>query len=378
VHSAGRHVVPSRWIIRLIASVVFGCLLFASSTIVHPPAPPVPPPPVSQLDWEATFPTRIEAVTSALGHLPWPVPTPQEEPQGAGALRWTHRRYELTLPGRRTAPIIEEAFAPVRSAAPGVSLRVIEGSADAQVQVGIDGLLTHTIMLHWLGRHARVAIVIEELGNDLLIARQLVDTDVQLTFAVIPFRPFSKEVAQLASLFGREVLLQLPAQAGSGGRATTRGTPQVAAGRNETVRAVEEDLAAVPHVAGVTAALSTFGDDVRDSLQSVLAPLRAKDLFVIDSSTPLQDAACGAAAAVGVQCIAVGVRLDETDDEEAIAAQINSLLQAAQGRGDVIAVVQPGPATLTVLHVALPVFAAAEIDVVPASVIARDQSLSGR
>ena len=86
----------------VVNAVVFsflGVLIFLSSLALHDPeAVVVEPAPKPQANWAADFPARIEAVTDAVGRLPWPLPQPDEERQGAGSLRWTHRRYELTLP----------------------------------------------------------------------------------------------------------------------------------------------------------------------------------------------------------------------------------------------------------------------------------------
>jgi polysaccharide deacetylase 2 family uncharacterized protein YibQ len=368
------------WLISLGSSTVLGLLIFLSSLAVREPtavfvAPAAPQP---RANWAADFPARIAAVTAALGQLPWPVPHPDEEPQGAGALRWTHRRYELTLPAPEDPAGLEKLFDPVRAAAAGVTVDINQQAIGAQVQIGIDGLLTHTLALHWLGRQARVAILIDDLGNDLLIARRLASIDTPLTFAVMPFRPFSREVAELATLFGREVLVHLPMEAEGGADFGAENVLLVAADRDAIAQQLDASLETVPHAVGVNNHMGSRFTTDRAHMLWVLEYLKQKDLFFIDSRTTPHSVACEVAAAIGLRCAARSVFLDDTDDESAIRSQIESLPKLAREQGDVIAIGHARPATVAALQAALPTFAAADVQVVSASTVMADLSLARR
>ena len=314
----------------------------------------------------------------ALEALPLPLPTPSEEPEGSGALRWWHRRYELTVPAPGEPGAIEHLLEPLRSTVPGVSVQITDQAAGAQVQIGIDGLLTHTLALHWLGHRPRAAIIIDDLGNDLLIARELADLGGPLTFAVVPFRPFSKEVAARAVLAGREVLLHLPMDAENGEDFGARQILRVAADRPEIERIVDDSLGAVPQAVGVNNYLGSRFTGDRERMQWVLRRLKEKGLFFIDSRTSPLSVACDVAATVAVPCVTRAMFLDDTNDEQATTTQLDALLQLAQRRGDVIGIAHPRPATVTALRALLPSFAEAGVDLVPVSTVVRDQSLSRR
>jgi polysaccharide deacetylase 2 family uncharacterized protein YibQ len=356
----------------------FGVLLFANSLLLQEHAEPPVPPPTLHSDWAADFPSRVERVTVAVEALRLPLPTPTEERKGSGALHWWHRHYELTVPAPGKAGAIDHLLEPVRTAAPGVTAEVNENEAGAQVQIGIDGLLTHTIVLHWLGRRPRAAIIIDDLGNDLLIAGQFVEIPAPLTFAVMPFRPFSKEVAERAALVGREVLVHLPMEAENGADFGAQDVLQVAADRGTILHDVDASLAAIPHAVGVNTHMGSRFTADRDRMQWVLERLKAKGLFFIDSRTSPLSVACEVAASISLPCANRTLFLDDTDDESAITTQLHALTELARTRGDVIAIGHPRPATLAALQTALPGFAAAGVDVVPASTIVAAQSLSRR
>ncbi len=366
------------WILTPLFSVGFGLLVFADSLLIqgHDEAPTTPP--ALQADWAAGFPARVERVTVAVEALPLPLPTPAEEPKGSGALHWQHRRYELTIPAPGQAGAIDRVFDVVRAAAPGVSVEVSEHDAGAQVQVGIDGLLTHTIVLHWLGRRPRVAIVIDDLGNDLLIAGQLAEIDAALTFAVLPFRPFSKEVAERAALVGREVLVHMPMEPESGEDFGAQEVLQVGADRPKIVHEVDASVAAIPHAVGVNNHMGSLFTADRERMLWALERLKEEGLFFIDSRTTPLSVACEVAAAIRLPCAARDVFLDDTDEEHAIATQLHTVLELAQSRGDMIAIGHARPATVAALRTALPGFSAAGIDIVSASTIVGARSLSRR
>jgi polysaccharide deacetylase 2 family uncharacterized protein YibQ len=346
-------------------------LVYFSALQLQIPEGPSITPGNSRLNSNADFSDRVEQVTTALAHLPLLLPTPTTVPQGAGALRWTHRRYEITLPKPEDAGKIEQLFEPLRRAAVGVTVQTSEEANGAKVQVGVDGLLTHTLMLHWLGRPPRAAIIVDNLGGDLLIARTLAGVEAPLTFAVRPAQPFSKEVAELASLFGREVLMQLPQEPERPAAVATPRTKD----RSELLRWFGEDLASVPHAVGVANDPGAPLTSNTERTQWILTATKEKNLFVVETAGEHADT-CDTAAALAVRCIQSNVLLDDSGDEETIRKQLDGGLQAARIHGDAVVVGHATPALAAALRSAISAFAAAGVDLVPASTVVADRSLS--
>ena len=329
-------------------------------------------------DWAAEFPVHIQHVTEALAQLAIPLPTPTVESQGAGAARWIHRIYELTLPAPAEPGAIQNMLDVLHDAAPGVTINVVQDATGAQAHVGVDGLLTHTLILHWLGRRPRVAIIIDDLGNDLRIARTLVGIQAPLTFSVMPFRPFSKEVAELAALFQREVLVHLPMEAENPEEFGTQRILHADAGRAEIVSSLDESLAGVPHAVGADNYMGSRLTSDRERMRWVLERLKEKGLFFVDARTTADSVGCDVAATVTVSCGRRDVFLDETDDEQAVRSQLQALLTTARTRGDAIAIGHPRPHTAAALQAGIADFAAAGVDIVPASTIVTSQSTPQR
>lgn len=158
--------------------------------------------------WSADFPARVEALHLRVMEAPLGARVAREDQQGAGALRWTHRVLELTVePERRTE--VTAVIASLRDLDPGVTLVSEDRFNGTQVLVGLDGLLTHTIRIYWTDEpmRPRVGLIMAALGDDLQVAREVISLDAPIAVAIQPFRPFSAQVAELAKIFERDVLL---------------------------------------------------------------------------------------------------------------------------------------------------------------------------
>ncbi len=345
---------------------------------VEPPlAAPSTAPPTAALpraNWSADFPDRVEAVTAALSQLALPLPTPAGVAQGAGALRWTHRMYDLMLPKPDRGGNWEPLFDSLQQAASGVSVQTTQQADGVKVQVGIDGLLTHTLNVHWLGHAPRAAIILDDLGSDLLVARALTGLQAPLTFAVRPGQPFSKEVAELAALFQHEVLLQLPDDhdrlPGGAPALPSDGTQ-----RADVRRWFDQSLDSVPHAVGLSSKPNLLFTTGSDRTQWTFEFAKDKHLFLIDAAIPATGA-CASATTFTVACAATNIVLDEAGGTAALAPQIETLLQTARTQGDAVAVGHASPALAAALDSALSGFAAAGVEVAPVSVIVADRSLS--
>jgi uncharacterized protein len=357
-----------RIFLSLLSSISLGLLIFLSAFLMHDGGG-VAPPPMPNPNWAADFPQRIVQVTDALARLSLPLPTPTTEAQGAGSLRWTRRRYALAWPAMAEPGLLEDMFEPVRGAAPGVSVSITRDPGTAVVQIGIDGLLTHTVVVHQLAHAPRAAIIIAELGDDLQTARAFVSINAPLTLAILPLRPFTKEIAALAAIFGREVLLQLPMEAESEDDFGAAGVLHADAARGELLQLLDTEHGELPHAVGANNRGGARFTMDRERTQWVLEYLKEQKLFFVDSRTTPDSVACDVAAQLAVACAARDLPLDETDDADAVRAQLEVLEKLAHIRGDVIAIGHPRPATLEALQGGIAGFAAAGIEVVPVSSI---------
>jgi len=360
------------WVVTWPLSAAFAALVFLAAEEIHHPsrdvAPQAAPAAIGGPDWTARFPERIAAVDAALRKAPLRLPSPVEDERGSGPLRWTHRLYEIDLP-RADQAQAEAAIEAVRGADPGLAVTA-ENSADGtDVRVGLDGLLVSTLRFRWASDatptpqappRPRVAVVIGPLGDDLRVARQVVAIDGPVALGVRPFRPFSREVAELGRMFDREVLVQLDGselRAGDTGRsagATPAPTPDL-----------DALLAAVPKAVGV-AWQQGSGEKSRKADRHLLEELDRRQLLFIGERGRVSGKALPPPAVIAEA------------EADAVAAQLSALADKARSDGSAIGVGTPGDTTLQTLTQVLPEWRAAEIEVVPLSALAGSVNLSAR
>jgi len=201
--------------------------------------------------------------------------------------------------------------------------------------------------------HPRLAIVIGPLGDDLRVARQVVEIDGPIALGVRPFRPFSSQVAELGRMFDRQVLVQLDARpepiAGMG----------AAAGAASSLNAA---LASVPQAVGV----AWRPAEASPADPQLLAAVAQHQLAFIGDRGAATSAAAPAVAGFGEGA------------PEAIAADLSAALEKARTDGGAIAIGSPTDASLAALSQALPEWRAGDVELVPVTALAAPSALSPR
>jgi len=152
---------------------------------------------------------------------------------------------------------------------------------------------------------AQLAIVVGGMGRELdVVAVRLIESPLNISFAVLPCHPDSKETARLAGSHGKEVLLHLPVE--------PRGYPRVDPGEGavlldqsgrEIRRLVRNHVDDLECVSGVVNYMGSAGTRDRDLMRALLGEIAKEGLFFIDSSASASSVGCETAAALGVPCL---------------------------------------------------------------------------
>jgi len=201
---------------------------------------------------------------------------------------------------------------------------------------------------------ARLAIILDDLGNDRAVAQAIFAMPYPLTISVLPNHPHSVDIAQEARRRGFQVMLHLPMESMRNEQPETQELrPGMSAADVNSL--VADLLRAVPDVAGVNnhqGSQSTADSALMDELMPVL---REHNLFYIDSRTTAATVAFDSAQRFGVRS---GFRnvpfLDDVAEVGAVRKQLLLALRGAQKKGDAIAIGHPHAATLQALRDVLP------------------------
>lgn len=201
---------------------------------------------------------------------------------------------------------------------------------------------------------ARLAVVIDDLGNDMDAVRRVAAISVPIAGSVLPALPRSRESAEVLRAAGKEILLHLPMEPLDPGANPGPGQVRVGMSPQEIASLVASDLADVPGARGVNNHMGSRASADRATMDAVLSVLRPRGLFFLDSRTTAFTVAAEEAARQGIACISRSVFLDDAPDEAAIVAQLDRAVEEARSQGAAVAIGHPHAATLAVLERELP------------------------
>ncbi len=222
------------------------------------------------------------------------------------------------------------------------------------------------------GSSARVAIVIDDLGNELAPAERIAAWDVPVAGAVLPGLKWSAASAQTLELNGKEVLLHLPME--------PEGYPRVRPGPGlilrsqsdeEIARILEGDLASVPGAIGVNNHMGSAATADPRVMRAVVRVLSRHGLFFVDSRTTDSTVAEKTAEEQSVRAVSRRVFLDDVATDAAVRAQLSELVRRARQEQTAVAIGHPHPVTLSVLERELPKLADEGVRVVRVSELVR-------
>lgn len=200
----------------------------------------------------------------------------------------------------------------------------------------------------------RLAIIIDDIGNDKLAAETLLKLPYPITLSILPDQPHSSEIAEGAYRRGDQVLLHLPMEFEGN---TAKAEPvELRAGMpaSEVHRLLGQMLSNVPHAVGVNNHEGSLATAQPQLMAELMSDLRERGLFFIDSRTTPATVAYSAAQRAGVPAASRKVFLDDNETRDAIIRQLDLAARDAAASGSAIAIGHPHPATIAALTEELP------------------------
>jgi len=218
------------------------------------------------------------------------------------------------------------------------------------------------------GQIPRIAIIIDDLGYQLVVGRRVIELPGPIACAILPGAPRARQLANAANERGKEVLLHLPMQAvGQENRVeTTRMTLDMS--RSKFAATFDTAFESVPHAIGINNHRGSLLTRHPGHMQWLMEELLERDgLFFVDSYTTHESVALQIAAELGVLAKKRDVFLDPDKTTETLQREFERLKSVARKRGSAIAIGHPYEATLALLERELPRLAEQGFDLVPVS-----------
>ena len=293
-----------------------------------------------------------------------------------GGLAWKESSLKVRVPPSLSFSLVEGNLRRSLSAlGTPLSIRSSQKPESLLLEVRVSGRVTHQLTFVYslpsslgMGLRPKIAIVIDDLGGENKISRELLRWDLPVTFSILPFAPYSKKLAEEAHRKGKEIILHLPME--------PRGYPQVRPGEGvlleemdeaNLLRQLSKDIEAVPYIKGVSNHMGSRLMEDPEKIKVVFSELKRRGLFFLDSRTTPQSIGLQVAQSVGLKATERSVFIDHSSVEDDIKQQLERLIQLSLSKGKAIAIGHPHPSTIKSLKEMIPKMREMGIEIVPLS-----------
>ncbi|HNR13022.1 MAG TPA: divergent polysaccharide deacetylase family protein [Thermodesulfobacteriota bacterium] len=212
-----------------------------------------------------------------------------------------------------------------------------QGHRSGRLLIRLHGLPTHSCTI--VSRPFSLAIIIDDIGEDIALTRQFLNSGVPLTLAILPDLSYSQESERLAYEAGYEVMLHLPMEPVN--LACSNPGPMAIyhdMNKAEVQGIIEHHLKAFTHVNGVNNHMGSRVTRDEEILTWVIEAIRPKGLYFVDSRTSSQSVAYAVAHAMGVPAGRNTVFLDNDHDVASCKTYIEKAISTVKKQGSAIAI----------------------------------------
>nr|WP_237176051.1 divergent polysaccharide deacetylase family protein [Paenibacillus xylanexedens] len=178
--------------------------------------------------------------------------------------------------------------------------------------------------------HKRLAIIIDDVGNDMKGTAEILAMPVKLTVAVMPFLPTTKKDAIAAHEKGMDVIVHMPMEPKKG-RPEWLGPGAITSNlTDEEVRSrVEKAIDDVPHAIGMNNHMGSKITSDKRIMSIVLDVCNERGLFFVDSRTNFRSVVGELAVSKNMPPVGNDIFLDDQNSKQHIRKQLDLAAQRA-------------------------------------------------
>lgn len=185
----------------------------------------------------------------------------------------------------------------------------------------------------------KVAIIIDDFGNNSAGTEEMLNLPIKFTGAVMPYMPNSENEAKLLISKGKEVILHQPMEAHTGKRSWLGETPILENMSIENVRETfSKNADQLNNAVGFNNHMGSLITEDKEKMKAILEIAKEKGWFYIDSVTTGKSVAGDVAKAIGIPYGKRDVFLDSTQDKSKIKENLRRTIKIAEEKGNAIAI----------------------------------------
>ncbi|MDF2963049.1 MAG: protein of unknown function YibQ [Paenibacillus sp.] len=192
--------------------------------------------------------------------------------------------------------------------------------------------------------HKKIAVVIDDFGNDQSGTREMLELPVPITVAVMPFLPTTRRDAEWAHQLGHEVIIHMPMEPlkgkkswlGPGAITTDLSDDEI---RQRVLAAVDE----VPFAIGMNNHMGSRVTANKRVMRIILQVCKEKNLMYLDSRTTYKSVIKQLAAELGVKIAENNIFIDDIYTHKHIARQAVKVKKHVNDNETTIVIGHVGP-----------------------------------
>jgi hypothetical protein len=387
----GKHAGSTNLRTALVLTVIGALLILVSAYLSREELkrylfPPPPPPPPRQ-----TEPVKIDAADQLVSRLISSLALTDDHisrkqfARNDGEVQWEESFIVLTLPPEISLHQVEHAQARTCASPALKDLRadvVYESDSRLHITILVGRRITHQLYFYLPPPPAmpeqpkppeapyRVALVIDDVGENYRLFKELEALEAPITYAILPFQTYSVKIAEeIHAKDCGEIILHLPLEPwNSGNHSMNHGTLLTSMDREELLEHLERNISAVPHLAGVSNHMGSKFTEDGDKMEILLEALREKELYFLDSRTSKKTVGYARAKKMQLKTARRDLFLDSTHDQRFVEMQLQKILPLVQRRGGKLIVIgHPHQNTISTLKEYLPLLKEQGVAIVPLS-----------
>ncbi len=202
-------------------------------------------------------------------------------------------------------------------------------------------------------RISHIAIIIDDMGQNMDAARELGNIAADLTFSILPEMSYSKESAIYLHKKGKEVLLHLPLE-GRDGKNPGPGAIYSKMTLSEIRILLVNHLSNVPYISGVNNHMGSVITQDKTIMTIIAKELKQRNMFYIDSLTTNKSICKKVAEELDIPFASRDIFLDNNDSYAYISHQLEKLVVLGEKNSRAIGICHPRPTTIEVLKKEIP------------------------
>jgi hypothetical protein len=201
----------------------------------------------------------------------------------------------------------------------------------------------------------KIALIIDDWGYSLKNKSIITDNNYHLTLAILPFQEYSREVADLAHLHGKDVIIHMPMEPlhkeQVGLETNTLLTTMSA---SKIIQILDAAFSEIPYAKGINNHMGSKATGDTRMMRVVLGYLKGHDLFFVDSMTAPKSVGHTVAKSLHEKFASRDIFLDNDSDPALIREQLMKLAHLARQNGVAVGIGHDRPNTIAVLKEMIP------------------------